>query len=1463
MTNKNKIHFQLTYLLSLIPIGIAIGFLLGLLKTPSLSETNDIIILLASLGTTILYGTSIYLARPITATMWIGYVRMASAIALLTVGLPNALAVIIIASIITVTIQYYQTRFANHNSINILEITGWISISGITIISDYLIYAVIFNQTLPYTNLTIDSLFFIIVTLSMGNGVSLFIGSLVTHQSITQSFQQTIANRHPIFEILLLGGATLISTITYSVNGLTFALIIGFIIALVIYESRISKLRRKSHYQMQELSTLNRVAQAVSINLDLDNVLDNIYKEVNQLVNASLIFVALYDGEHQRVDYPLVMKNGESIIWQQRHLTHGLTDYVIRSKKPLHILKSDRRRLKALGIDVDLMESEVYLGIPMMVGEKIIGVMGILNHHHTDVLGKTDLNILQSIVNQASLALRNASLYDRTTKLATNLSLINKSVQDVMFNLDYQESLHAAAQTAMIVTHAEQVAIFLVNLQDKPTIELGQSIGLSEIFKVKLETAMLDWFTNDDDSNRIVYDVQDYDDPIIQELAQVGNFRAFAEIPMRSGNTIVGYLVIYHQLPHNYHSLEIDLLEMLASQITVALDNTDLLQALELYASEQAELVHLSSISSSSLELEKVITDVSQLLRKMLKVPRIDIGLYMAGHDYIHIYMSQALGQLTVNEYALQPYPEFQVQSDNMLRYPHIILRSDKSTSDHVRTYMSDHNCDMLTVVPMIINDEVIGIILIGDIEERIFKDNERRLIEMATTQIAAQIHNAQIHTLTEEALVQRLEQLSLIEDIGQKISRSLDLDLIINNVLEAAMRSTQADLAAIALIKDGTTASVRQQRLQGDDVISETYETTTQAGIIGEIMRTGMMRVIDDNQKTRDYVSPPGNIVYKSSLLVPLSKGETIMGALNIESIHPNFFTDEHAGFIKSLAGHAIISIDNANLLDQHQKQIEVLSQLRELALTASTTTTIDSIINTIIQTATEMLKGNGGILIPYNHDRKKIESVLALGWIRLGNNFVQDMFFIPETLLYHVAHTEDILTIEDVYSHDRYKSYEQLNHVNYKSLLILPIKRRNQVSELLCITFKNHRKFSDQDMNAMQLLQVQVANHLEHVQLSEEIIERNVRMRAILDSTRDGIILLDRDGNLQDANISAEDLLNIDLSNYRDKNFATILMSHSYSALDEESFSELIQTARILRTDPDRNMIREYTLHSQSKLIYIREVSSPVWNTNNEIVGRLLSLRDVTEERSLDEFRTRLQSMIIHDLKGPLGNTISGMVMGKGLLAGLEDKELAEDLSELMQVAEESSRNLMNLVEGMLDIGKMQHKQMDLHPIEVSIQDVAETAYTSLMASFKQANINMTYDIDKNIADVYIDEDLIRRVLTNLIQNALKFTPDDGEIRITAISDPQRDNLIQVMVSDTGPGIPEEFREKIFGEFTTLDDKQKQQRGARGQGLGLTFCKLAVEEHGGQIWIAERGPLSGATFVFTLPTVLQRSTS
>jgi len=186
--------------------------------------------------------------------------------------------------------------------------------------------------------------------------------------------------------------------------------------------------------------------------------------------------------------------------------------------------------------------------------------------------------------------------------------------------------------------------------------------------------------------------------------------------------------------------------------------------------------------------------------------------------------------------------------------------------------------------------------------------------------------------------------------------------------------------------------------------------------------------------------------------------------------------------------------------------------------------------------------------------------------------------------------------------------------------------------------------------------------------------------------------------------------------------------------------------------------------------------------------------------------------------------------------------------------------------LVESLLDIHKMQRKEMDLHAETAVVRQLAENAYTTLMASFRQYDISIEYDIPESFPDVYIDRHLIDRVIVNLLQNALKFTPSGRRIRITADARADRQDFIRMMVSDDGPGIPNEAREKIFAEFVQIkDNNHKQQRGSRGSGLGLTFCQLAVEAHGGHIWVADDRPLAGATFAFTLPIAptLQSSTN
>jgi signal transduction histidine kinase len=125
---------------------------------------------------------------------------------------------------------------------------------------------------------------------------------------------------------------------------------------------------------------------------------------------------------------------------------------------------------------------------------------------------------------------------------------------------------------------------------------------------------------------------------------------------------------------------------------------------------------------------------------------------------------------------------------------------------------------------------------------------------------------------------------------------------------------------------------------------------------------------------------------------------------------------------------------------------------------------------------------------------------------------------------------------------------------------------------------------------------------------------------------------------------------------------------------------------------------------------------------------------------------------------------------------------------------------------------------------------------------------NQEITISIPNGLADVWVDADMIRRVLTNLLENAVKYTPAGSKIYLGAGRDGDR---VLMWVQDTGPGIPATDRERIFDKFTRLHGKS----GPKGLGLGLAFCRLAIEAHEGRIWVDD-GAVSGACFKFTLPT-------
>jgi len=257
----------------------------------------------------------------------------------------------------------------------------------------------------------------------------------------------------------------------------------------------------------------------------------------------------------------------------------------------------------------------------------------------------------------------------------------------------------------------------------------------------------------------------------------------------------------------------------------------------------------------------------------------------------------------------------------------------------------------------------------------------------------------------------------------------------------------------------------------------------------------------------------------------------------------------------------------------------------------------------------------------------------------------------------------------------------------------------------------------------------------------------------------------------------------------------------------------------------------------------------------------------QQLQEIKRLEKTRDDLTRTMVHDLRNPLSIIHASLA---SLMAGNRDA-FSDDQREMLEIASLGTQRMVKLVNNILDVSRLESGQMPLDYQPISLPKlIAETLHAqSLLADFK--NITLDQTIPADLPPVEADIDLIGRVLQNLVDNALKFTPEGGRVAVSvAVDEPlsidrqrakrrlARENLkdfppgeppfVSISVTDNGPGISPELQERLFQKFVAGSHKEK------GSGLGLTFCKLVVEAHGGRIRFSSL-PDQETTFTFTLP--------
>lgn len=351
------------------------------------------------------------------------------------------------------------------------------------------------------------------------------------------------------------------------------------------------------------------------------------------------------------------------------------------------------------------------------------------------------------------------------------------------------------------------------------------------------------------------------------------------------------------------------------------------------------------------------------------------------------------------------------------------------------------------------------------------------------------------------------------------------------------------------------------------------------------------------------------------------------------------------------------------------------------------------------------------------------------------------------------------------------------------------------------------------------------------EESQLGKIMNERN-RTLSIVKSISDPLIVLDSDYRITLLNSAAESIFKIEENSAVGK--------HILSVIRDDGLFEKIATA-VENNDKRSDTIKQTKCGEK----YYDVTISTIEDSMSQVSDVILVFHNITEFKKLDRERSDFISTISHEFKTPL----TSIMMGTSLMLDKRIGDLNEKQKDTLMAIEEEGEKLTDLVNELLELTRLETGKKVYNFKPCSIFGIVENTIKPLYELSEQKDVNLHHDVSDTLPKVLADPEKVSWVINNLITNALKYTNAGDEIYVSANV---KNGMMYVSVKDTGQGIPDEYKDKIFDRYFHTKDNDTFE--VKGTGLGLAVVKEIVEAHGGKVW-CESNLDAGSNFIFTLP--------
>lgn len=354
----------------------------------------------------------------------------------------------------------------------------------------------------------------------------------------------------------------------------------------------------------------------------------------------------------------------------------------------------------------------------------------------------------------------------------------------------------------------------------------------------------------------------------------------------------------------------------------------------------------------------------------------------------------------------------------------------------------------------------------------------------------------------------------------------------------------------------------------------------------------------------------------------------------------------------------------------------------------------------------------------------------------------------------------------------------------------------------------------------------------------LLEQLKKGQSRYHAIIEGSADGIMVTDFDKNVTHVNSTLERMSGFTRKELEGKGCVNLLgLEDGNGNCLCDHYCPFIKDDKI-QGSVEANLIRKDGSH-----VWVEVGYGVLTDDNGKTIGVVHTIRDISRHKQIDQLKDEFIGLVSHELRSPLT-----VIVGALNTVITDGKSLsAHERNKLLKDAAEEAESLSHLVGDLLELSRFQAHRFILDSKHIDLTSVVKNVISSLQRYTKKHRI--VIDFPDDLPNVMADQVRLERIMYNLVDNAIKYSPKGGEIKVLAKKD---NNFLVIGVKDEGIGISRADQDKLFKPFQRLDDPALG--NIQGAGLGLVVCRRLVEAHGGKIWVeSEYG--KGSTFYFTVP--------